>query len=440
MKNLTIACHRLAYAIGIDLAVGFTIAGRAWLAVAGVITLMLVGYCMSPGEQGYYYTFGSLLALQVFVELGLTNVILQFASHERAHLESTSCGVLDGDPDAKSRLASLLRLMLQWYGIAAILFVALLLPAGYFFFTHCASGATNMGWHWPWVGTVLATAGTLVTMPVLAFLEGCGRVVEVARFRILQSVIANVTLWLALLGGAGLRAAPMFALVSLLAAAVWIFTSQRAFLVDLLTLPLRRRIVWKEEIWPYQWRIAISWLSGYCIFQLFVPVLFAYQGAAEAGQMGMALSLSGAVSTLGLSWLTTKVPRFGMLVSLRQFDELDRIFDRATQQAVGVSMFGAGLLLGAIGLLNLLQNPLAIRLLSPLPLALLLVATVVNVIVSAEATYLRAFKREPFLVISVLNALLIGCWTCSVGRTYGALGMMVGYMLINGAVGLGLGT
>ena len=111
-----------------------------------------------------------------------------------------------------------------------------------------------------------------------------------------------------------------------------------------------------------------------------------------------------------------------------------------TQQAVGVSMFGAGLLLGAIGLLNLLQNPLAIRLLSPLPLALLLVATVVNVIVSAEATYLRAFKREPFLVISVLNALLIGCWTCSVGRTYGALGMMVGYMLINGAVGLGLGT
>jgi hypothetical protein len=33
-------------------------------------------------EQGFYYTFGSVLALQVFVKLGLVTVIVQMASHE----------------------------------------------------------------------------------------------------------------------------------------------------------------------------------------------------------------------------------------------------------------------------------------------------------------------------------------------------------------------
>lgn len=34
------------------------------------------------------------------------------------------------------------------------------------------------------------------------------------------------------------------------------------------------RVSWKTEIWPLQWRIALSWLSGYFIFQLFTPILF----------------------------------------------------------------------------------------------------------------------------------------------------------------------
>ena len=36
--------------------------------------------------------------MQVFVELGLTNVIMQFASHERAQLEWTSHGTLSRSP------------------------------------------------------------------------------------------------------------------------------------------------------------------------------------------------------------------------------------------------------------------------------------------------------------------------------------------------------
>jgi hypothetical protein len=33
-------------------------------------------------------------------------------------------------------------------------------------------------------------------------------------------------------------------------------------------------IDWWKEVWPFQWRIAISYACGFFIFQLFNPVLF----------------------------------------------------------------------------------------------------------------------------------------------------------------------
>ena len=41
-----------------------------------------------------------------------------------------------------------------------------------------------------------------------------------------------------------------------------------------------------------QWKIAISWTSGYLAFQLFTPLLFRYQNATVAGQMGMTIYIS----------------------------------------------------------------------------------------------------------------------------------------------------
>jgi hypothetical protein len=72
--------------LGIDHAIGFTILARVWSSAAGLVTVGLIARFLSPAEQGYYYTFGSLIALQIVFELGFSFVILQLATHERAHL------------------------------------------------------------------------------------------------------------------------------------------------------------------------------------------------------------------------------------------------------------------------------------------------------------------------------------------------------------------
>jgi hypothetical protein len=359
--------------LGIDRAVFYTLFSRGWQLVAGFGTILLIARFLSPIQQGFYYTFASLLSLQVFFELGLTLVVLQFASHESAHLNWTLLGTLEGDSTAKARLGSLMRLTLKWYAIAAGLLVLGLVPAGLLFFGSSPDAASAGVWQVPWAWLVLTTAGTLLLSPIVAVLEGCGLVAEVARFRLSQDLLAFPVFWLSLLMGAGLFASPLLQTTRLITTVWWLLTRQRPFLGDQSRFRLPGVTVhWWREIWPMQWRIALSWMGGFFIFQLFNPVLFAYFGAVAAGQMGMSLTLTGAVNTLAMAWIYTKVPTFGQLIALRDFQSLDRLFFRTLLQASLVAVVGGVALLGAVAILNVWQLPLRQRILEPLPMALLM--------------------------------------------------------------------
>jgi hypothetical protein len=427
--------------LGIDRAIAYVVAGRLWMVLAGLVTLMCIGLWLSRVEQGYYYTFASLLTVQVFFELGLTNVVMQFASHERALLGLSAAGHFEGDAAAKSRLASLIRLCLRWYGVMALVFAAALVPTGFIFFKSQAISTPKVPWEWPWIFTVLATAGLLFLSPLLGFLEGCGFVAEVAKLRLFQSIMAHLALWSALIARLGVASTAAFSLVSLLFAAVWVWVRHRALFFDLLRSPTTdRRISWRAEMLPYQWRIAVSWVSGYFISQIFTPVLFAFRGPVEAGKMGMSLAMMGAVSTLSLAWITTKAPVFGGLVAQKRLAELNRAFAASFKKVLLVSSAAACLLATGVVLLNATGQPFAGRVLPPAAFVPLVLSTLVSVVVTSMAIYLRAFKREPFLPVSIMSGALVGITAYFFGRDYGATLMMLGYLAANAVVGLGMGT
>ena len=86
--------------LGIDQAVFYALLARGWRVVGGVISLLLIAKFLTPEIQGYYYTFQSLIALQVFVELGLVVVVVSVTSHEWAKLQLDEEGGIAGDPVA----------------------------------------------------------------------------------------------------------------------------------------------------------------------------------------------------------------------------------------------------------------------------------------------------------------------------------------------------
>jgi len=417
--------------LGVDRAVGFTVLARSWSSTAGLVTVALIARFLSPAEQGYYYTFGSLVAIQMIFELGFSFVILQLASHERAQLSISSEYEISGDAIAHARLASVIQKSVRWYSVAAVLMAAVLLPVGFYFFaTHDHVGHA-VSWRLPWCFDALMAVLNFQLDPLLSFLEGCGYVPQVARLRFMQSVTGSLLAWAALASHHGLFAPSMMLLGMASASIVFLF-GKRRLLFGLLKHPAgANRIHWTREVWPFQWRIAVSWFCGYFIFWLFNPVLFAYRGPVEAGQMGMSLSLANAILNIAVSWVSTKSAPFGTLIARKEYRRLDQTFFQALSQSIVVSVAGA--LTAWLGCLylNLHHIRFAQRLLDPSSIAMLMLYMITNVIIFAEAYYLRAHKQEVFFVNSLVGAVIVTACTLIFGRFYGATGIVVSCCLGN---------
>ncbi len=430
--------RRTLRSAGIDRAIGYTILARAWGSLSGLVTVALIARSLTREQQGYYYTFGSLVALQIVFELGFSVVILQLATHEAAHLQIGEDGTIAGGVQPVARLASVLQKTVLWYSVAAGLMGLVLLPVGWRFFA-TSPGSAATAWRGPWVAVVLASCFTFQIDPVFSFLEGCGFVSRVARTRTVQAVTGSVLAW----GGLALHHglfAPALVIAGQAVVGFWFLLQRRPLLLGLLrTRAGSYAVRWSEEVWPFQWRIAISYASGFLIFQLFNPVLLHYFGPVVAGRMGMSLNLANALAGVAISWIATKAAPFGAMIARRQFADLDRTFFRAATQAL--LLCGSGSVV--VWLIDVAMNHAGVRfaqrLLPPLPLGLLLLTMVLNQAVASMALYLRAHKQEKFLLNSVLGGLLVALSTLTLGRWYGPTGMLAGFLAVTVVVGVGMG-
>jgi O-antigen/teichoic acid export membrane protein len=426
--------------LGLDRATVFTVLARGWSSLAGLVTILLIAHFLTGAEQGYYYTFGSLVALQMVFELGFSFVILQMASHECAHLKISNSGEILGSTVAHARLASVLQKSVRWYSTAAVLMPCLLIPVGVHFFSANSHSGQHVAWQLPWYLVVLMASITFQIDPLFSFLEGCGYVPQVARTRLMQAMLGSLLAWLAMLSHHGLFAPAMMIAGQAIAGIIWLSTKRQ------LLWPLLRfhsgedRIQWWQEVWPFQWRIAISWICGYFVFQLFNPILFHYWGPVAAGQMGMSLNISNALMSISIAWVNTKAAPFGAMIARKEYAKLDQAFFQALIQSLFVCVSGAAAVWGAVAYLYTAHNRFAHRVLSPLPFAMLLVTMIVNHIVISEAIYMRAHKQEKFLVNSIAGAILMVISSYALGKHFGALGMAAGYLIISVIGGLVAGT
>lgn len=433
---------RLKHLIGLDRAIAFTVMGRFWQVMAGTVTVLLIARYLTPSEQGYYYTFASLLSLQVVFELGFSFVVLQLTAHERAPLTFFPDGRIEGNAIARSRVASVLQKSIRWYSVAALLMVVTVLPAGIHFFSSHHQSGTAVLWRGPWCVVAVAVAVTFQLNPVFSFWEGCGFIWHVARMRLGQAMLGSALAWTALATHHGLFAPAMVIVGQATVGLIFLLTGQRRRLLTTLLLhPVGEHCVgWWREIWPFQWKIALSWLSGYFIFAIFNPLLFAYQGSVAAGRMGMSLTISGSVGVIAMAWMNTKASPFGNLVARNEINTLDRLFFRTLGQSVALCAAGAAVVFMGLLVVGPSYPKLAARVLTPWAFGMLLLTTLVNQVIFSEALYLRAHKREPFLVPSVTGAFTTLGMTWVMAKFWGANAVALGNFLSTALIGLPWGT
>jgi hypothetical protein len=313
----------------------------------------------------------------------------------------------------------------------------ILAPLGMVFFAHHAiAGAARVAWQGPWLAAVLASAAGLWCVPFYSFLEGCGQVRAVAAMRLRQAIATSAFAWVPMLLHHGLYS-PAMALVGYVCAGLAFLVSRRRLLAGLLRHPAREAAIsWNSEVWPFQWRIAVSWMCSYLTVQIFIPILFASRGAIEAGKMGMSISITGYMSVLALAWTSTKATPFGRLIARGDFKELDGLFRRTLIQSLAVFSVIAVSACGLAALLPALAPGLAARMVSPWLFAVLVLAAGANCAVQSLATVLRAFKREPFLGQSLAVASITLLLAIVTAPRLGVAGAAFSYLAATGFVGL----
>lgn len=414
----------------VDRAVFLGLLARIWGILAGVVTLLVIAYNFSPQLQGYYYTFFSIISFQFLIELGAGNIIIQFASHEWAKLSLDKRGRIVGDKESLSRLQSLARIFLRWYCVASIILTLGLAICGFLIFSK--NHDPNISWVLPWFCLCLCNGAVFCLIPIWSLLEGCNQLLKLYSYRLVQAVFLNVSLWIAVLLGAKLWAIVISNVVILICAAGFLLYKCRLFINALLFSPLEGgSIKWSQEILPLQWRTTISWLIGPLALNLFVPVLFRYHGSVVAGQMGMTLYLASAALTLSSSWLSPKIPQFGMLIAKKNYKDLDRLFWRTAEIFTIIAVLVAIAAWILIYLLNAFKFNLASRFLPVFPAGLFILAQVILGLTVPFATYLRIHKKEPLLWVSIGSGVSVGLSTLILGKYYSAVGMGMGFLLIN---------
>src|SRR5216683_5761380 len=431
---------RLKHLFGVDRAIAYTVLARGIQILGSTGTVLLILRFLSPVEQGYYYTLLSLVSLQVVFELGFSFVILQMAAHECAHLTLHADGRIEGDPTAHARLASILQKTLRWYLVAAVILCVSLLPVGAYFFSRHARAAAPVAWHGPWILAVFATAFLFLLNPFISFLEGCGQVWQVGRMHFTQALLGAAMSWGALLAHHGLYS-PGMMIIGYVAVGAGFLLAWRNLLRTLLREPAHEGgVLWRTEVWPFQWKIAVTWLCSYFAIQIFTPILFAYRGPAEAGQFGVSLSITTYLSALVLTWMSTKATPFGQMIARGEFQRLRGLFFRTLRQALGLLAAMAAACELAVVLLHYMLPRLAARMVSPQIFLLLLLACVSGFIVQSMAIYLRSFKREPFLIQSIVIAALSILLSLLTVRAFGTTGIALSYFLCTGIVGMIFGA
>jgi hypothetical protein len=160
-----------------------------------------------------------------------------------------------------------------------------------------------------------------------------------------------------------------------------------------------------QDIFPLQWRVAISSISGYFIFQIADLFAFKYQGPVLSGQLGFTMSLVNGIVIVSSVWTSSRSPMYANLVANSKISDLQTLFKRTIFSSIITFLFlGIAFFVFKLLFIDYYKLVFVGRLLNNFDTLLILLYSMCNVIIFSFAAYCRSNKEEPFLAPSVFGA------------------------------------
>jgi O-antigen/teichoic acid export membrane protein len=352
--------------------------------MSGPVTFLLLAERFTELEQGLFFTFLSIGALQLLFEAGMTTSLVQHIASERRFNNGSAI------------YFGYLRASLIWCVLSAFVFYWVALFFSLYVFSDFSQDL--------WLSQINAFIFCLSLNILFAFTyvikEGQGHVPFVYQTKFIGAIISVLFLWVSLFFEAGLYA---------LAAA------QLGLLVPLLL----RKQTWEigfsifnakhnnlklavASLAGFQLRLTAVWITGYLYWNSPILIMFKFVDPSYAGKFGLTFSLMNAINQIGQGWLTTKRVFIGTMIADNQIIEARNYFRKISK--VSVSTVAVGLICAvafSIVLSDYLFFPRALKSKEFLVMAIYFIMLCR---LSNLATYTRCYKQEPlFLLFLVMN-------------------------------------
>lgn len=426
--------HRLQW----DQSLGYALVTRGWQAISGPITIVFLIQSLNLSEQGIYYSIIGIVGIQAYFELGLLNVLVSQSGHAAAaigmaHQEADAAGVPVTQHlpwvQATSRMRDLIRASTLWFGIAALLYVAIAILFGWFTLSD-----SNTAWQIPLLGAIQAAAIVVAFAPWIALLEGAGFRDLVYRYRLIQMIIGSLAVWGALALGLKLWSIVLASVTQAVVSLYLVCYVKRDFFLQFRKISTTEStFAWMREVVPVQWRVALITASFHFATQFFTIIVCKFHGDSEAAPLGMTLSITSAIQMVALAWVQTKYPVISAHHGKGDRELAGTLWRQISMISTVLLLLGFATLTILILLLPNFDTELSHRFLNPSQVLLLAIGGLANHIAAIQGFYVLSMKAKPLLAASLFGSIptAISVW-CG-GYLFSTNGVLIGY-----AVGMGV--
>lgn len=388
----------------------FSLANSLIGLIKGPIVMLFIPLFLSPEVQGYWYTFGSLSALSVFADLGFATIVGQFSAHEFAHLRFDDKKQFIGDDVNLERMSSLYKFVLKWAGAVCIIAFPIIFIVGFFILrTHEA----GVDWIIPWIIMIATSGFNFVSKISLTFFEGCGQIKNVQINNCICSILTAGTTIGMLAGKCNLYALVIPNLVNAIVSVSLMIAVFHKPIIQLLKKKINYKFNWSKSFLKLIWKYALSWSSGYFIFQIFTPLAFLVYDPVQAGKIGITITLIQACFNISIIWTNVLVPKINMFTASRNFSQSEKLCLRGGILSTGTYLIGSFIILITIGVFQS-KVELFQRFMGIVPISMFLCGYLLQIPINNIAIYGRSHKQEPFLIISLINALMVAGGTLGI--------------------------
>ena len=421
--------RKLSRGLQLDMPLAFALAARIWQALSGPITIVLIIRSLTEDEQGIYYGIIPVIGIQAFFELGLLNVLISEAGHANAaYVLAKQAGDDQSRTIAADRMCRLIHASHRWFAVATLLFVVAALAIGWSTFSR--SDAT-VNWRLPLLVIVPLSAVAVYLSPSLAILEGAGHRELIYRFRLYQMLCGSVAVWVALVSGLGIWALVVATGVQACWTVCLVVAQQSSFFRRFASesrsdwraeskqrhTDLDDHFRWTRDVLPKQWRVAVTGAAFHLATQFLTIVVLTFHTTAEAGRLGMTLSITTAIQMLALAWVQTKFSLISGLHGRGDREQAGTLWRHTALVSCGLLVAAFTSLVLLIAVLPLLERGWEHRFIHPWQVAVLGIGCLANHLVALQGCYVLARGANP-LALATLTGYLTTAAAVWIGGYY----------------------